>query len=1195
MGERPTKHPALESQQELKESLEIGLRRRGDPLDGWVTYRDLDRAGLIDGRGVGRGAVIVRPGRSVAGDDGVSPIPPPDFGENDLTRPPAPENVRARGLSNTSIGVAWNPPGYNNHAYSEIFASFQPLWSVVAESFNPDAPVGPGNQTQFLMGRASDTSFLHSNLGATIPDIRISGEIVGFSRDPAIFVFLSGDLTGLFSVDDRVYLRSEETWNGNGAEGVIAGINFDVNNDRTIVALVGAPEFDDPPAGAELVAILDEDELDEALSPRKIYYWVRFVSTARVAGPVQSQEGIPGQVMLDSREIMNILTGRIRSSQLANDLLQPINFIRGPINELDENGNRKYPTIRDFILAQGDDILSEYDETLNEVILGYLSYEPQQVARYRVSTSASRPNAFYLYVDAPSSLFAVNQSVLFYSQSRQSELSEILSAPGRDVRLLIDKIYSNVNWNGKPYTRLRFQRVNRPPGDFELDGASVVVVPETGSYMPGIASAAAFVSHLSGQAGADRAWMQSLETLQAAFEVGTPNEYDESGILQIISTIAQRRLVEASDGGALAYIGDTLQIDFGSDENGDPRQIFLNEVGNQILLAGDSVNQSWMVRLQSNNEGVITAAGFGIGMETDIGTGESVSTFAVSADQFAIMGPGLKGRRLRNIRSWGGDIRAEIMDGEQFQLPALQQDFPIGQKVVIVSPPSGEQWSTSTKGRTLTVVSANWDSNLSRLWLRLSGGVPLESNSNFDVSQLRVAIYHEQSIPFIVDTATGTVGIRGRLIVDGMINAQELEVTELLRANEIWAQSITNFGLIRTRSLVGETIATPRFGGWAVKMTSPNLSFNNRIFEYSRWQDTTDQAPNPNLVDMNNLQDLYPQLEDSEPSDSAFWINAQGRVFVRASLQVGGNARILTLDPQNITTSRYFIQNDNEFPLMIYPFDRVGEAGQNWNNPEQQWNYTDDVRAAVRNNALFWVNRDGTAGFNTRNSAIFVGDTPMEPPSGFGYITVKTRLAEGQWTGRGRVLITATFAVANDQNTGGPNRLFGCTYALFIVPATWNPTVPPSGVVSRRPSENNGTGSVNLGSQQTAFLDRHARILRSVGSSGSDPGNAAFDSWQSANPSAKKIAEFFDNNSGGVTLSGAAHDIASGNYRVFIVIVERFLQDGSPISSATPGRTLPYNLSPCANQISTTPYDGPATEGAPPPAFDSGPSDWSLI
>lgn len=1114
---RRTKHPSLETSEEIKESLEVGLGRRGQDLDRWVTVRDLEEAGLARIERIGGRSVIQGPGGGGGIGGGIDPFEPPDFGQDDLTRPPAPTGVRANGLSLDAIGLTWNPPGYNNHAYAEVFASFSDNWTAISQSFNANRPVGPGNRPQHFMGTASGTLFVHRNLSSTVPTVNLERPILSVSMISGGFrVTLDGDARDFVSVGDTGYFSAPEEWEGNGIQGEVSSVNYVSGSAYTLVYVDGPSGFNtNYPTGTMFALVKDEDDLEQALTPQTIYYWVRFVSTAEVVGPVQSEAGVPGTVMLNPEEILNILTGRIRSSQLASDIVTPINFIRGPITELDENGNRKYPTVRDFVLAQGEGLISEYDEVWQQVIVGD------------------------------------------------------------------------------------------------------IIEPSESEY-GGIATAAAMVKSIKAKSDKSGSYIEDLQTLEAAFEEGTVE-----GLQSIVSTIQSRKLVEATDDGAIAYIGDTVQISVDEDTYA------LNQIGSQVLEdhRGRLYN-SITLKAQQNQGGVLYAAGFGIGLEED-DDGDIESTVAFAADQFAIMSAANKGRIALRAQSVSSSDRTYTVVLDGGTSAADSDGLPIGAKVAITVPlQASQQIRNAFQGKTFKVldrdVNSVWDpekqETVVEIPVIIEEIVPDEDDPppfvsvdyQFTGQNKGVAMFPEQSVPFIVNTTVDppVVGIRGRLIVDGMISATDVEVTELLRAKEIWTTGMTVFGLLNAASVVGETIATPRFGGWAMKMTSPDTSYENRVFEFSRWKVSghrqpfgsppyTDDVPDREEDDVLNQRNLYPQLRGDQPDDTSFWLDAQGNAFVRGSIQVGGNARVLTYGGHS--PNDWFVQMDRVFPLMIFPHDKSGAFSPTvWD----RWDYKkypniDDyntVADLVRGEALMWVHRDGTAGFNTSTDSIFLGDTPMEPPSGGFGIKVITRLDSGAPTGKGRVWVSVSFdQVANRHR---PNNQIGLSYMFYLAEASKNYAGYGMTVV---PTERNsavmpdGSSMQDLQGEMAEKIDAGFVIIRApTNSSGTepDPGWKSLKDWETQVQNDEKALHFIGHSyssgppatrllQGDVKVDGDGV-AASKNYKVLVAIVERYNSNGDPIYGPIDSKKDPspgvcagiQNAKVFSQQVSTRGFEG---------------------
>lgn len=253
----------------IKEAVEVGHGRRGDPQDRFATLRDLQDAGLarvvIDGRG-GGGAVLAPP----AGPGTGAPLPTgptrPNYGDGDFTPPPKPRNVRARGLppdinvdpdSATSEGVVmvtWDPPEYGNHFYTEVYrmprgatpqdGTGAPVLVLASNGFNPAYAYGVDN-------------------GSGSPNVFNGG-----------FAVLPGTADGTIFVDD------------------------------------GLPELPETLPGG--------DPVDAALNPGRYYYWVRFVSRAMVPGPLSDRA--EGQLSINPARVLDAMTTRVTNTALFRNL-----------------------------------------------------------------------------------------------------------------------------------------------------------------------------------------------------------------------------------------------------------------------------------------------------------------------------------------------------------------------------------------------------------------------------------------------------------------------------------------------------------------------------------------------------------------------------------------------------------------------------------------------------------------------------------------------------------------------------------------------------------------------------------------------------------------------------------------------------------------------------------------------------------
>jgi len=1093
---RKTESPAIpeggeDAIQAIKEGLEIGLGRRGNQLERFVTFRDLVDGGFSVEGGAGKLRITGIGDGDGDGGGGLFPGDPGgdvEIGDDDLTKPPRPVNVRARGLSLDSIGVSWGPPGYNNHYYAEVFASRHDNWSQIAASFDVTKPVTFRNQCPYLMGKSTGSLFLHTDLNSTVPSISSRTAIHQIELDPALGPLVRFAGEHQFSVDDTVIFSGTD-WDNSGYVGKVVQvfvdsirISIDFNYRKPLVDEEGnyLPNNTLPTdvlvSDSELIREANQDELEAALNPETIFYWVRFVSAANVVGDPQSEEGVPGQVMLNPEAILDILVGRIRMSNLANELIAPITYVQGPLIPRLDLSDERFEILSEDVITQIGRIDALDYEINNEG--GRLS----AVEGYFISSGFGGGESFAAFID--------------------------------DLRI-------NVTNEDSTLTQLKTWQIGLDPAG---DGLAL----------------ASKIDRIDIKAEANRIAVDGLESLEIRFDDGLAE-----GVGEIIARIAGRELVNLDDEGALVHISDKLVLDLGGEN------VSLNQLAQNVHFANEAIYNSITLKVQQNSSGVITAAGFGIGMQGDPSDpGSLISTFAVSADQFAIMSPGSQGRLVTGIFNKPGysyQLRLSPGEGDKLQVgKEVTVAFPSDAPTAIVNAFRGRTYKV--KERSPSYISINLvdpdsgvDSPARPESLGYTGG--LEG----------YACYPIQNVPFVVDSKTGTVGIRGTLVVDGMISANEAEINDLLRANEIWSRRITNHGLAYSTSILGEAIATPRRSGWAVRMNTPGFDRNypQTVFQFSRWGIRTDDVgENADPEDYFHLasEGNSPSLNDALKLDTVFslgtMMTSQGRKgfgYLRGSLLVDGNARIV-----NLTEDRgHFTQMDNQFPMMIMPL--TDALDQSWTDvsPWDNWDYGTGATLSsrmewVRRNAFFWVDKFGDAGFNTRSGAIYLNDNPLELPASGGNIKVIRRLGRGE----GRVFVSATVEVDSNR-TSAADRM-GVWYLLMLVPSSQSLTIAGSGYRAYSPSSlvlNHRPRETGLGSN---FV-----VLRATGQPSGDVKNII--NRYTANVGGINITGYFCNAStpSGRSLSGSVR-VAPGSYKAAVVVANLYAQRGGPLYG-TPG------------------------------------------
>ena len=226
----------------------------------------------------------------------------------------------------------------------------------------------------------------------------------------------------------------------------------------------------------------------------------------------------------------------------------------------------------------------------------------------------------------------------------------------------------------------------------------------------------------------------------------------------------------------------------------------VTSIYNGMVQNTTSLGQLWSVKQERLlDDGSIVAAGFGLGITVDQPTGRASSLFAVNADQFAIMGTGTPFAKVTGYNVSPGDQTFATVTVSA----AAAQSFRVGQTITFRNKGSThilddvEGDITLISGTAVTVVktvpayTAPGQPTVSQFWPFASVGNSLYMTG-------------VTNIPFIVDTANSVVGIRGKLVVDGLVRATSGEFNSL-SANTAFIASI-RANLVNANILVGQSI-----------------------------------------------------------------------------------------------------------------------------------------------------------------------------------------------------------------------------------------------------------------------------------------------------------------------------------------------------------------------------------------------------
>lgn len=446
--------------------------------------------------------------------------------------------------------------------------------------------------------------------------------------------------------------------------------------------------------------------------------------------------------------------------------------------------------------------------------------------------------------------------------------------------------------------------------------------------------------------------------------------------------------------------------------------------GGLAKLTTETLDQTWSVRMQSTGGGVINSAGFGLGLTTDRATGSAISTFIVNANQFAIMGPTTPAVQVGSLSVSGGTATLTYQDAVTGAPLTLGGDIlaafndiasatPTRYVVFLASEDEDAPAAIrALSGNTYTISSVSGSS------MTLSGTFA-GNVSAADARTWNLCVAGDASIPFIVDTVNNVVGIRGSLIVDGLIAADEAEFQNLTVTTgfiQHLSSEVMRADLVVANRLIAG-VSEASSAGWRAELNKPGNpgdQANWRPFRY--WDPSTGQV--------------------------GFEVDGLGNTTVGRNLIVGANATIRSTGSH--LTSIGGSGADGDYALWIGPTVEYGTNGGGRSEA----------------NGTLWVKTDGRAGFGG-DLTLFLGGDPFTFPSSDGVIEVIPK-RDGT---PARVYLSACVMLAPAAALG--NARYGVRIGLIDPGASGFTPAPRSGI--------------GLETDST-FLNNHIRIDEGAGS-----------------------------------------------------------------------------------------------------------------
>lgn len=883
----------------VKESVEVGYGRRGDPLDRFVTVRDLKDVNLV-GTAVSGGMVtLTLPPGDGSGPPGAPIFDPgdPDFGNNDYTPPPPPKNVTVAAIAPSGLIVTWDPPDYRNHAYAEVFrlpevgrtaqgAPIPPTFNLAASGFTTTKPVGPGNIHPNYAGRADGT------------------------------IFTDDDLT------------------------------------RTT------------PAG--------QNALDAALKPTTYYYWVRFVSTAKVVGPYAplANQGAAGQLSIDPALVLGQLITNVQNSatyrQLVGQYFNTASFdpimqaggVTNYIATLDAGVTNRVATwVNRIVGASGAPaVLDGYTGQSVFAHLNYIEGEayPDHV---RLNNIQSWQAALALAAGNPPGQrtagfrgVTVESGATWVWTNNVTNLPQILAVGDTVTISTSDPRYASIN--GRQFVVASIS--------LEHFSLGVVVPGLPDGFGPEVIGSVTW-----GSAPAD--------------------------VVNFVASVYRNVFVSADPTSVIAREISAVRTSIG-------------EVSSEVQQVSSSVQDikgnmlsSWTVRMRQESGGLVSAAGFGLGLDTKQnpdGSFSTLSTFLINANQFAVMGTGATGAIIESISGNGATATVTLRSsGHGIKVGEGNAVFAVSDGDLKDHAPN-PMLAMGLAGISVDVTAVSG----STVTVKRTDNGSFSSASN--LRDYRNALMPAPNIPFVIDTERGVVGIRGKLVVDGLVRATTAEFSTLTATTAFIKKLQAE--VVNANVVIGQRIIAGTPGSGAMDAGSYNAISNF-------------------IVELNNpVTNQYP-LRYWKPSTGqmVFGLDQQANLFVGGNMSVGRNATIATTGQSVLSIGGAGAENDgSQYPLWIGPRSSYGNNGA----------------GRTEDQALFFVremaNGTARAGFN---SDLFLGDSGLMLPALTGNATSGASWGAGPGSANPRASSLVKSAVSSGRVTIRPTRTGGSPKVLIIV------------------------------------------------------------------------------------------------------------------------------------------------------------------
>ena len=431
----------------------------------------------------------------------------------------------------------------------------------------------------------------------------INSSNLGITADPPTNTTVPSAPTGFTAAGaySVINLKWDVPFYGNHAHTELWSHSSDIIGDATLTSTVSGRTYVDP-VGSDVTR----------------YYWVRHVSTSDIHGPFNNSTGTAATTAPDVEHLLDVLTDSITSSELATELLTPIN----QITELDAD-------LTDITtdLASINTDLSTITSNVSTLTSNQANFATTTQLNGYTTTTYLTSN-YYTLNEVDTAITAeisdFNSNTLSADYTNTADLNtNYYTKTGADTAISAAITYFNTNTVGADYTNTADLNTNyytKTGADTAISAA--ITYFNTNTVGADYTNTADLNTNYYTKTGADTATAAAItyyntNTIGANYTTTadlTTNHYTKTATDLAIS-------------GAIT----TLSSGFDDPDGGSSSVTLQQAMTTQATLNG-TLKSSYAVKIDANG----AIAGFGLSSTTNT-LGVNESEFIVNADRFAIM------------------------------------------------------------------------------------------------------------------------------------------------------------------------------------------------------------------------------------------------------------------------------------------------------------------------------------------------------------------------------------------------------------------------------------------------------------------------------------------------------------------------------------------------------------------------------